>query len=53
MYGKNYENDNTDQEAMHTYLWGAEIYFYHRVTFKQMQCWQKCIDHSWDFVEKW
>jgi len=50
MRGQHYENDDTVQEAVQSWLQVAGMDFYCRRIFKLVQCWQKCVDCPGDFV---
>jgi len=53
MRGQYYEKEIEVQEAVYSRLPGTGMDLYHSRICKFVQHWQKCMDHSGGFVEKW
>jgi hypothetical protein len=52
MRSQHYKNDEAVHQTMCTWLWNNETNVYCTSILKLVQQWQKCLDHSWNFVEQ-
>jgi hypothetical protein len=52
MKGQHYDNHDTVQKVVGSWLLGAGTDFYCTQIFKLVQHWQKCMNHCGDFVDK-